>query len=186
MNRESFRIDETEETSDTERRNGNLDSMDLEECRICRSGPENGPLVRACRCTAFVHARCLQHWLESRPGGLPRDLQGHIVASQLACEVCNGQYSVRIESRVDFSRLFSIRSLEAYFEGLSLVLTFCLLCTTSWMVWSAAAPKERMLLQENAALVGLVSGSTATLALAALWKVFARARRVYACVCVCV
>ncbi len=88
------------------------------ECRICRSGPEGGRLVRACRCHAWVHASCLQRWLDTRPAAIPRTRDGEVLSSLLCCEVCKSKYLVRIESRMDSSRLFSPRSCEAYFGNL--------------------------------------------------------------------
>ena len=88
--------------------------QDIIECRICRSDSDSGRLVRACRCSAYVHPKCLQQWLETRPGGLPRSRDGEF-SSSLCCEVCKSPYLVRIETRMDCSRIFSIRSCEAYF-----------------------------------------------------------------------
>jgi hypothetical protein len=116
----------------------------------------------------LVHASCLQRWLDTRPIALPRTRDGEVLTSLLCCEVCKSQYLVRIESRMDSSRLFSPRSCEAYFGNLqlpaqivlillfltivagaecgSLLVTLCMLCTTPWLLWSAASPKERQIL----------------------------------------
>uniref|UniRef100_A0A7S0M919 RING-CH-type domain-containing protein n=1 Tax=Cryptomonas curvata TaxID=233186 RepID=A0A7S0M919_9CRYP len=153
---------------------------DAMECRICRAGTESGRLVRACRCHAWVHAGCLQQWLDTRPAGLPRTRDGEVLTSSLCCEVCKSQYLVRIESRMDGSRLFSPRSCEAYFECGSLLVTLGMLCTTPWLLWSAASPKERQILADRVGLVGLVSVCMMILALAALRRIFVRWRRAQA------
>ena len=127
------------------------------ECRICKCGPEEGRLVRACRCrgtSAFVHAACLQRWLQCRPGGaggrqfsiaMSSNAAGREASeasnSQWQCEVCKAPYTVKIQHRSHFDpqRCCSARSCESYFECGSLLVTLSMLIATPWLVWEASS-----------------------------------------------
>ena len=51
-----------------------IEEDDSPDCRICKTGEDEGRLLRVCRCRGtlqYVHGACLQKWLESR-GGIVR------------------------------------------------------------------------------------------------------------------
>ena len=113
--------------------------------------------MRACRCrgtSAFVHAVCLQRWLQCRPGGagsrqfsiaISSNAAGREASeasnSQWQCEVCKAPYTVKIQHRSHFDpqRCCSARSCESYFECGSLLVTLSMLIVTPWLVWEASS-----------------------------------------------
>eukprot|EP00802_Teleaulax_amphioxeia_P024921 Tamp_25694.p1 GENE.Tamp_25694~~Tamp_25694.p1 ORF type:complete len:232 (+),score=30.81 Tamp_25694:29-697(+) len=159
------------------------------ECRICKGGPEEGKLVRACRCRGscqFVHVACLQRWLQCRPASagsqdynavtVRRDIS-EAVAPQ--CEVCKAPYTVRINHRsaFDLQRCCTPRSCETYFECVSLVVTLAMLILTPWFVWVASSAQERETIMEHWPLLVITACFMVVLSLLALRKMFCRWRR---------
>eukprot|EP00929_Paragymnodinium_shiwhaense_P100071 TRINITY_DN6210_c0_g1_i2.p1 TRINITY_DN6210_c0_g1~~TRINITY_DN6210_c0_g1_i2.p1 ORF type:complete len:364 (+),score=48.16 TRINITY_DN6210_c0_g1_i2:90-1181(+) len=74
---------------------------DTDCCRICLEEgacEENGPLVKACKCTgsvACVHAGCLRTWISTRLG-LHDDVSS-FVYRQTSCELCKTPYPMKVD-----------------------------------------------------------------------------------------
>mmetsp|Transcript_11185 Transcript_11185/g.17574 ORF Transcript_11185/g.17574 Transcript_11185/m.17574 type:complete len:269 (-) Transcript_11185:38-844(-) len=158
-------------------------SEEVPECRICKGGEDEGPLVKVCRCRGscqWVHRVCLQKWLESRPGSSLRGYaEGQGPRPELRCEVCGSPYDVKVESRLEWAprRLISYRSCEAYFECLSLAGTISMLGAIPFLVWRGCTAEERQTLRDNWAIELAVLFLMAIMSFLAFRKMFIRWRR---------
>ena len=116
----------------------------VEACRICTSDDNSrSPLIYPCRCTAPVHAACLQKWVETRPQAPPAE--GRRGAAPMTCEVCAAPYRVawRRELVCDRAHACSCRAWCHCVEALRHVGITCALVWVTFVVLPASWREER-------------------------------------------
>ncbi|KAK3267840.1 hypothetical protein CYMTET_23625 [Cymbomonas tetramitiformis] len=119
--------------------------MGLDLCRFCQQFDRADNLVDPCDCykkfdALRVHKQCLEDHIAERRSrmkeGVPEDRPEY-------CAICRKAYRVKLSWKFGTKNLFSLKSFQSYFEGATILMTFCMMLFAVYLCLTVTPKRHR-------------------------------------------